>query len=54
MVVSCAELCKEGNKTNCNIWIGMAHLIALAHGYFVFFALELQFGHILLNTNLIL
>jgi hypothetical protein len=54
MLVSCAELCKEGNKTNWKIWIGMALLIALAHDYFVCFACELQFGHIVLNINLIL
>jgi hypothetical protein len=32
----------------------MAQLMALAHDYFVCFALELQFGHIVLNINLIL
>lgn len=32
----------------------MTQLMALAHDYFVCFALELQFGHIVLNTNLIL
>jgi len=32
----------------------MAQLIALAHDYFLCFSLELQFGHILLNINLIL
>jgi hypothetical protein len=54
MLVSCPDFCKEGNKTNWKIWIGMAQLIALAHDYFVCFALELQFDHIVLNINLIL
>jgi hypothetical protein len=54
MLFSCAELGKEGNKTNWKIWIGMAQLIALAHDYFVCFVLELKFGHIVLSINLIL
>ena len=51
MLVCCAELCKEGNKINWEIWIGMAQLIVLLHDYFVCFAFEFQFGHIVLIIN---
>jgi len=54
MLVSYEELCKEGNRTNWKIWIGMAQLIGLAHDYFVCFALQLQFSHIVLSIILIL